>query len=124
MCEIGQPPGWPMIIRPQSVFASDHDVLAALFAAHVVPSFPEPRVLDCTFGRGVLWRGLPWRPHRMDLNADLDLDTVGDNRQLAALFAPRSFDALLYDPRIPATSATGCSANGTAAVPLVLAVRT
>jgi hypothetical protein len=80
------------------VLGSDHDALEALFSVHVLPRFPHPRILDVTYGRGVIWRGLPWRPYRFDLNPDLDLDQVGDFRQIERCFAPGTWDVIPFDP--------------------------
>jgi hypothetical protein len=75
--------------------SSDAPFLCQLLEVHAVA---EPRILDATYGDGVMWRGLPYRPTRMDLRPDLDLDVVGDWSAMPSLFGMASFDVVVFDP--------------------------
>jgi hypothetical protein len=81
--------------RPISLVQSDQEALTLGLTLHA-PS--EPRILDVTFNQGKMWRGLPWQPHRLDINPARDVDTVGSFLELSHLFGPDSFDALVFDP--------------------------
>jgi hypothetical protein len=83
--------------RPVSVVESDQEALGTLLELH---AGPEARILDVTYGRGVIWRGLPFSPHRADKNPQLKelgfVDTVCDFRELP--FGSASYDVLVFDP--------------------------
>jgi len=81
--------------RPPSViYGTDCDVLKVLLALHAPPS---PRVLDTTFGRGVMWKKVDVRPWRNDIAPDLEADSHYDFRRLPAEWADR-FDVVVFDP--------------------------
>lgn len=84
--------------RPLSVVATDQEALEALLSLH---ARPEPRILDVTHNRGVMWRGLTHRhPHRLDRDPELFhlgfTDTVADFRELP--FEDGSYDVIVFDP--------------------------
>lgn len=87
----------PPTPRPVSVVETDQEALVTLLGIHAVP---EPRILDVTHNRGVMWQGVPYRPHRLDRNPELHArgytDTVADFRALP--FPEASWDVLVFDP--------------------------
>ena len=85
----------PRPASPQAVRATDPPLLRLLLGLHAVPN---PRILDASYGRGVMWRRLPYRPVRLDVRAELDVDLVGSWCDLARLFPPASFDVVVWDP--------------------------
>lgn len=87
-----------MTDRPQSVQGTDQGALAALLSVHAAPS---PRVLDCTYSRGSMWRGFKADPalgHQVC--ADLaDIEGLDVRADFTALpFIPLSFDVIVFDP--------------------------
>jgi hypothetical protein len=58
----------------------------------------HPRILDATYATGVMWRGLDYRPVRMDRRDGLELDARGDWGDIPRLFGPASFDVIVFDP--------------------------
>lgn len=74
---------------------SDPQRLRRLIGLHAVP---DPRIVDVTYGHGGFWRGLPYRPVRLDIRDLPGLDHVGDWRALRSLFSPGSFDVIAWDP--------------------------
>ena len=83
--------------RPRSlVHGTDQDCLRKLIPLHVVP---DPVVLDSTWGRGRMWKGLDVRPtERMDCRPDMpDLTYVGDFRKMPEEWTDR-FDLVVFDP--------------------------
>jgi hypothetical protein len=80
--------------RPESVMMGrDKDVLQMFIPFYLGDS---PRILDCTYNAGVMWKGTPYRPLRMDIDGSFDLDVVADFRKMP--FDDRSFDAVVFDP--------------------------
>lgn len=76
----------------------DAPLLAQLLELHAVAN---PRIVDCTYGRGAIWGRLPARRRiiKVDINADLPgLDVVADWLDLGQHFAPGSIDVLVWDP--------------------------
>lgn len=81
--------------RPPSVIhGNDADVLTVLFALHAPP---QPRILDVTYGRGVMWKRMPVQPWRNDIAPTLEADSHHDFRYLPADWAGR-FDVVVFDP--------------------------
>lgn len=99
--------------RPVSVVDSDQEALLTLLGIHAVEA---PRILDVTHNRGVMWRGLPFTPHRFDRDPALQLegyvDTVGDFRALPAEWSA-AWDVLVFDP--PHLTDTSADAVGSVA---------
>jgi hypothetical protein len=88
---------------------TDPFIVSTLLALHAVPN---PRILDASYGRGVLWRGLPFRPVRMDRRAGLHVGVVGDWNDLGSLFAPASFDVVVFDPPHISDAGSGIVGDG------------
>jgi hypothetical protein len=81
--------------RPPSViYGVDGVVLKVLFALHAPPN---PKVLDTTYGKGVMWRLLPIQPWRNDISPGVEADTHYDCRRLPADWTSR-WDVLVFDP--------------------------
>lgn len=97
--------------RPLSVVWSDQEALTALLALHAVP---EPRILDVTYNRGRMWRGLAFNVHRSDRDPSLHeqgfTDTVADFRALP--FDDASFDVIVFDPPHLTDGTTGVHGSG------------
>ena len=77
---------------PKQRPVTDLHLIRALLGLHAVPN---PRILDASYGRGAIWRGLPYKPTRLDARALDDVDVVGNWNELASLFAPASFDVVV-----------------------------
>lgn len=82
--------------KPFSVVDSDKHAITNLISIH---ASPEPRILDATCNQGRIWRGLPYRPHRSDIDPQWQArglaDTVADLRALP--FDDGSFDVEIID---------------------------
>ena len=74
---------------------TDPHILRVLLGLHAVTN---PRILDASYGHGAIWRGLPYRPTRLDVRTELDVDVVGSWCDLVSLFPPASFDVVVWDP--------------------------
>lgn len=101
-------------VRPESVLLGrDPQALAILLRLHAPSS---PRILDCTFNTGKMWKGSGFAPdHTMDINPVLDVDTVGDFCRMP--FEPCSFDVVVFDPpHLPNAYATNDRRSGHADV--------
>jgi hypothetical protein len=73
-------------------------VLRELLELHAVA---RPQVLDCTYGRGLIWGRLPVRRDviKVDVNGELPgLDVVCSWLELPLHFAAGSVDVLVWDP--------------------------
>ncbi len=76
--------------------SSDAQVLNQLIGLHY---YHEPITLDATWGRGAIWRGCPYQPTtRFDQRPMPGVDVVGEWRDLPRLFAPSSFQLVVWDP--------------------------
>jgi hypothetical protein len=95
--------------RPLSVLrGEDNEALELLIPVHWRSS--DPRILDATYNKGVMWKGTAYQPHRMDINAELTLDTVADF--MAMPFVAGSFDVIVFDPpHLPTASASANSSG-------------
>jgi hypothetical protein len=83
----------------------DPEALSILFDIHV--GADDPRILDCTYNQGTMWKGLDYKPVRMDIDPSFELDVVGDFRDLGGLFPANSFDVLVFDPpHLPSSAAS------------------
>lgn len=88
-------PTSPPTARPRSILqGTDQDCLRQLLPLHAAA---EPRILDVTFGRGRMWRGLTYEPWRNDGDAALDVDSHHDFRALPAEWTGM-FDVVVFDP--------------------------
>lgn len=79
--------------RPLSVVTSDQEALGSLLAIHAGSS---PRILDTTANTGKIWRGLPYRPARLDCRDEFAPDVVGSFDNIPA--QPGQFTVLVFDP--------------------------
>ena len=82
--------------RPLSiVMGRDKDVIPQLLATHAVEN---PRIVDVTFNRGVMWKGTGITPVRVDVSREMspDADHIADCRDLP--FGDNSFDVVAFDP--------------------------
>jgi len=76
--------------------SSDAQILNQLIGLHY---YHEPIILDATWGRGAIWRGCPYQPTtRFDQRPMPDVDVVGEWQELPRLFAPSSFQLVVWDP--------------------------
>jgi hypothetical protein len=77
------------------VFGRDKDVIPLLLKVHAVDN---PRVVDVTYNRGVMWKGTGISPHRSDVSREMspEADTIADCRSLP--FGDGSFDVIAFDP--------------------------
>lgn len=76
---------------------SDPQALAELLELHVSA---RPTILDCTYGRGLVWGRLPIRQQviKVDIQPLPGLDLVADWQDLPQHYAAASIDALVWDP--------------------------
>jgi hypothetical protein len=91
------------------VLGKDPEVLEQLLELHAVP---HPRILDTTYGLGVMWRGIEdrWKPVRMDLDPERGLDFIGNFLDMglahyarrgnsgAPTWFPELYDVVIWDP--------------------------
>jgi hypothetical protein len=94
---------------PKQRAVTDLHLVRALLGLHAVPN---PRILDASYGRGGIWRGMPYKPTRLDARALADADIVGDWDELASLFAPASFDVVVWDPPHVSDGGSGIVGHG------------
>lgn len=98
------------VARPSSiVLGRDKDVIPILLDVH---SITNPRIVDVTFNRGVMWKGTGLTPYRVDVSREMspDADVIADCRALP--FAPDSWDVVAFDPpHLPAASASARSSG-------------
>jgi len=81
--------------RPSSVIhGPDGDVLKVLLALHA-PA--EARILDATYGHGIMWKDMDVTPWRNDIDHSLDVDSFYDFRWLPEEWSGR-FDVVVFDP--------------------------
>lgn len=96
--------------RPTSVvYGRDRDVIPKLLTVHAVEN---PRIIDVTYNRGVMWKGTGFLPHRSDISRELspDADTIADCRSTP--FPAESFDVVAFDPpHLPAAAASAKSSG-------------
>lgn len=91
------------------VLGRDKDVLPLLITTHAVP---QPRILDVTYNRGVMWKGTPYTPHRADISREFspDADTISDCRDMP--FPADSWDVIVFDPpHLPSAVASANSSG-------------
>jgi hypothetical protein len=90
--------------RPLSiVHGRDKDVIPLLLSVHCHTS--TPRILDCTYNNGKMWKGTGIVPVRMDIDSSFDVDYVADFGSMP--FDNASFDVLVFDPpHLPTNAAS------------------
>ena len=85
-----------MTWRPLSVCETDQEALSALITIHAPNA---KRVLDCTFSKGTMWKGLnptTFDVIRSDLYPQTLLDVQADYTALP--FRQHTIDAIVWDP--------------------------
>lgn len=81
----------------------DYEALDILISIHC--AVEDPKILDCTYNTGKMWKKSSYKPVRMDINADLELDIVGDFTKMP--FENESFDIIVFDPpHLPTNAAS------------------
>ena len=86
----------------------DPEALDILLSVHA-PN--HPRILDCTFNSGKMWKGCSQQPtHTMDIDSMFSVDTVGDFRKMP--FSPESFDVIVFDPPHLPVAAASANSSG------------
>jgi len=88
-----------MIVLSSQRWRNNGHLIAAVAHMHILPRFPEPKVMDVTYGRGIWWK--VWRPDGL-ITHDLRQDGV-DFRHLPE--PDHALDVVAYDP--PYVSAGG-----------------
>lgn len=86
------------------LYGKDYEALNILIPLH---ANPHPHILDCTWGKGTMWRGCNYQP---DVATDIQKlpGSTGqaDFTQLHTIFAPR-FDVVVFDPpHLPSAAAS------------------
>ena len=90
------------MIRFESVLnGRDNQVIPILLEIHC--DVENPKILDCTYNSGKIWKNLNYKPLRMDINKELDLDIIGDFMNMP--FKNDSFDVIVFDPPFLPTNA-------------------
>lgn len=85
------------------LMGKDNEVIPILLDIHC--NTTEPKILDCTYNTGKMWKDSPFKPHRMDVNPQLELDTVGDFTKMP--FGDKEFDVIVFDPpHLPTNAAS------------------
>lgn len=79
----------------------DYEALDILISIHC--AVKNPKILDCTYNTGKMWKKSSYKPIRMDINPDLELDVVGDFAKMP--FENESFDIIVFDPPFLPTNA-------------------
>lgn len=80
--------------RPLSVVGTDQEALRALLTLHAPP---EPRILDATANRQVMWRNMPYVPVTNDVDPSMPTDYHHDFRALPDDWTG-AFDVVVFDP--------------------------
>lgn len=91
-------------MRPKSlILGTDKDVLPVLLSVHC--SQQSPSILDCTYNKGTMWKGLDYPITTMDIDPFFNTDYVGDCRKMP--FMNASFDVVVFDPpHLPTNAAS------------------
>jgi hypothetical protein len=82
------------VIRYPSVVTRDQDALTALLETHAPK---EPRILDVTCNRRRIWKGLPYAVHGMDIDPEVEPDTVG-NFCVPECWPVGRWEVVVFDP--------------------------
>lgn len=87
----------PLSVTKAPRQSRDAPILAELLELHAVA---QPRIIDCTFGKGAIWGRLPIRASvvKVDIQPLPGLDLVADWRDLPSHYARGSFDVFVADP--------------------------
>lgn len=72
----------------------DYKAIEMLLALH--SPVPNPYILDCTFGRGIMWENCVYQP---DFRTDILPEGVNAGADFRTLpFKEKSFDVIIFDP--------------------------
>jgi hypothetical protein len=92
--------------RPKSVLnGRDVEAINILMSVHC--KIENPKILDCTYNTGKMWKNSAYKPTRMDIDPSYNVDIVGDFMHMP--FADSSFDIIVFDP--PHLPVDGASKN-------------
>lgn len=81
----------------------DVEAIDILIAIHCAVS--NPKILDCTYNTGKMWKGSSYKPTRMDIDPSFDLDVVGDFANMP--FKGAEYDVIVFDPpHLPVAAAS------------------
>lgn len=81
--------------RPKSVLhGKDSEAIDTLIAVHC--EVLDPKVLDCTYNKGKMWRGSAYRPISMDITPEFSVDVLADFTSMP--FALHALDVIVFDP--------------------------
>ena len=94
--------------RKTVLMGKDNEVIPILLDIHC--NVINPKILDCTYNTGKMWKGLNLNPFRMDINPQLELDIIGDFTRMP--FRDKTFDVLVFDPpHLPTHAASSNSSK-------------
>lgn len=81
----------------------DVDALDILISIHC--NTENPKILDCTYNTGKMWKGSSYSPTKMDIDSSFDLDVVGDFTNMP--FDDAQYDIIVFDPpHLPTNAAS------------------
>lgn len=84
-----------MVDRAKSVlYGKDHTAIDMLIEIHAETL--TPKILDCTYNTGKMWKGSQFSPIKTDIDTSLKTDVVSD--YTAMPFKGGSFDVIVFDP--------------------------
>jgi len=98
--------------RPLSVLMGrDSDVIPLLVRIHA-PRATSLRVLDVTYGKGTMWKGIreQFDLTTMDKDSEKDVDVVADFADMP--FDDNSFEVIVFDPPHLPTNAASQNSSG------------
>lgn len=78
----------------------DVEALNILIEVH---SIENPKILDCTYNTGKMWKNSSYKPTRMDIDSTLDLDIIGNFMNMP--IGDKEYDIIVFDPPHLPTSA-------------------
>lgn len=91
-----------MNMHKSVLVGKDNEVIPILLELHAIEN---PYILDCTYNTGKMWKNLNYNVHKMDINSNYEVDTVGDFTKMP--FENDSFDVIVFDPpHLPANAAS------------------
>jgi hypothetical protein len=96
--------------RPySSIFGNDPEALKILLDVHAIEN---PKILDCTYNKGKMWRGIKenYNIKTLDIDPSYNTDYIGDFRNIS--FIAEKFDVLIFDPPHLPTNAASENSSG------------
>lgn len=76
-------------------YFSDGEIISDILKIHAIEN---PRILDVTYNSGKIWKSLDISLVKSDINPEYKVDVVSDFMEIP--FRDRSFDVIVFDPRI------------------------